>query len=148
MGTKIITSRKNWIESSAVEQLEKTAALPDMKVAVGMPDLHPGKDAPIGAVFATEKTIYPHLVGNDIGCGMSLWQTDLAAGRINMRYGALLYRHYRRLLPGCLASSLFPVGNKHCRSSPGNGLLSLNYSRANPAICRRLIIPGIKGLLG
>jgi release factor H-coupled RctB family protein len=41
MGTKIITSRKNWIESSAVEQLEKTAALPGMKLVVGMPDLHP-----------------------------------------------------------------------------------------------------------
>jgi release factor H-coupled RctB family protein len=46
--------------------------------AVGMPDLHPGKGSPIGAAFATENRFYPHLVGNDIGCGMALWTTDLA----------------------------------------------------------------------
>ncbi|MGH8538103.1 MAG: RtcB family protein [Gammaproteobacteria bacterium] len=38
--------------------------------AVGMPDLHPGKGSPVGAVFACEGWIYPALVGNDIGCGV------------------------------------------------------------------------------
>jgi len=55
-----------------------------MRAAIGMPDLHPGKDAPIGAVFATDKIIYPHLVGNDIGCGMSLWQTELPASNLKL----------------------------------------------------------------
>lgn len=77
LASRVIASKENWIESLAVEQLEKTAQLPGMLEAVGMPDLHPGKDAPIGAVFASEKLFYPHLVGNDIGCGMALWQTNL-----------------------------------------------------------------------
>lgn len=50
-----------------------------MKLAVGMPDLHPGKGTPIGAAFASEGIFYPHLVGSDIGCGMALWRTDLQA---------------------------------------------------------------------
>lgn len=77
MKTKIIASTKNWIEGNAIEQLNQTAILPGMSETVGMPDLHPGKDTPIGAVFACQGLIYPHLVGNDIGCGMGFWQTKL-----------------------------------------------------------------------
>ena len=77
MKTKIIASAQNWIEGSAIEQLNQTAMLPGMSETVGMPDLHPGKDTPIGAVFACQGLIYPHLVGNDIGCGMGFWQTKL-----------------------------------------------------------------------
>lgn len=77
MTSKIIASSKNWIESKAIEQLNQTAMLPGMSQSVGMPDLHPGKDTPIGAVFACQGLIYPHLVGNDIGCGMGFWKTKL-----------------------------------------------------------------------
>jgi release factor H-coupled RctB family protein len=79
---KVIASPANWIEGEAIAQLEKTAMLPGMVAAVGMPDLHPGKGTPIGAAFASEGRFYPHLVGNDIGCGMSLWDTDLAVGKL------------------------------------------------------------------
>ncbi|CRI63257.1 Release factor H-coupled RctB family protein (fragment) [Thiocapsa sp. KS1] len=48
-----------------------------MRAAVGLPDLHPGQGYPIGAAFLCE-LIYPALVGNDIGCGMDLWQADLS----------------------------------------------------------------------
>jgi release factor H-coupled RctB family protein len=75
---RIVASPKTWIEGEAVQQLEKTATLPGMIAAVGMPDLHPGKGSPIGAAFLCEGRIYPHLVGNDIGCGMALFSTDLA----------------------------------------------------------------------
>lgn len=74
---RVVASPKSWIEGEAVQQLERTAALPGMRAAIGMPDLHPGKGSPIGAAFLCEGRIYPHLVGNDIGCGMSLWSTDL-----------------------------------------------------------------------
>jgi release factor H-coupled RctB family protein len=47
-----------------------------MRHVVGLPDLHPGKGTPVGAAFITDTHIYPHLVGNDIGCGMSFWETD------------------------------------------------------------------------
>lgn len=77
MTIKIIASSKNWIEGNAIEQLNQTALLPGMSQTVGMPDLHPGKNTPIGAVFACQGLIYPHLVGNDIGCGMGFRQTKL-----------------------------------------------------------------------
>jgi len=72
----IISSEKNWMESSAMDQLKKAATLDGMARVVGLPDLHPGK-TPVGAVFITEDILYPHLVGNDIGCGMSLFMTDV-----------------------------------------------------------------------
>lgn len=84
MSVKIIASSKNWIEGTAVEQLEQVAKLPSMYRVVGMPDLHAGKGAPIGAVFASINMIYPHLVGNDIGCGMGLWQTNLRAEKLRL----------------------------------------------------------------
>jgi RNA-splicing ligase RtcB len=60
-------------EPEAIEQLRKTAAsLPGIRVAVGMPDLHPGKGFPIGAVFGCQGYVHPFLIGGDIGCGMSL----------------------------------------------------------------------------
>lgn len=73
----IISSDKNWVEGEAIRQLEQTAALPGMLRAVGLPDLHPGKGHPIGAVFASKEIIYPYLIGNDIGCGMALFGTSL-----------------------------------------------------------------------
>ena len=57
-------------------QLEKTAKLPGIKKAIGLPDLHPSRGYPIGAAFFSQSIIYPALVGNDIGCGMALFKTD------------------------------------------------------------------------
>ncbi|HNI22957.1 MAG TPA: RNA ligase RtcB family protein [Plasticicumulans sp.] len=74
---RIIAAPDSWIEGTAVQQLEAVAALPGMQRAVGMPDLHPGKVTPIGAAFASVGLIHPALVGNDIGCGMGLWTTEL-----------------------------------------------------------------------
>jgi release factor H-coupled RctB family protein len=74
---RLLASPKNWIEGEAVSQLKKTAELPGMRLAVGLPDLHPGRGHPIGAAFITEGVFYPQLIGNDVGCGMALWQTDL-----------------------------------------------------------------------
>ena len=47
----------------------------------GMPDLHPGRGYPVGAAFFSVGRFYPALIGNDIGCGMALWQTDLSAAK-------------------------------------------------------------------
>jgi len=74
---RVVKSPRTWIEGEAVAQLEGVARLPGMRAAIGMPDLHPGKGSPIGAAFVCEGCLYPHLVGNDIGCGMGLWTTDL-----------------------------------------------------------------------
>jgi release factor H-coupled RctB family protein len=70
----IIANEKCWIEQPAVAQLETVSALPGVVRAVGLPDLHPGR-TPVGVALETEGVIYPHLVGNDIGCGMALFET-------------------------------------------------------------------------
>lgn len=80
----IIASEKSWIEQLAVEQLKKVASLEGMVKAVGLPDLHPGK-TPVGAVFMSEDIIYPHIIGNDIGCGMSLFMTKMKKQKLNMK---------------------------------------------------------------
>ena len=76
---RLLASPNTWIEGTAVDQLRKTAEFPGMKLAVGLPDLHPGKGSPIGAAFVAEDWIYPALVGNDIGYGIGLWRTELNA---------------------------------------------------------------------
>lgn len=74
---RLFASSKSWIEGEAVRQLYATAKLDRVRLAVGFPDLHPGKGSPVGAAFVTEDVIYPHLIGGDIGCGMALFKTDL-----------------------------------------------------------------------
>lgn len=78
-----IASDDLWIESLAIQQLHTTANLPNMQRVAGMPDLHPGRGYPIGAAFFSAGRFYPALVGNDIGCGMALWQTDILARKYN-----------------------------------------------------------------
>tara|TARA_R110002124_G_scaffold44748_4_gene136026 strand:+ start:1682 stop:2791 length:1110 start_codon:yes stop_codon:yes gene_type:complete len=73
----VIDSEHSWIEQQALDQLHKTAELEGIERAVGLPDLHAGRGIPIGAAFWSRSRVYPHLVGNDIGCGMALWQTDM-----------------------------------------------------------------------
>lgn len=82
---RVVASKSTWIESAAVDQLKKTALLPGIELAVGLPDLHPGKGSPIGAAFVSNGWIYPALVGNDIGCGIALWRTELTAGELQVR---------------------------------------------------------------
>ena len=75
----IIADHKTTPEGSAIQQLNRTAALAHIDAAAGMPDLHPGRGYPVGAAFYSHSHLYPALIGADIGCGMSLWQSDLAA---------------------------------------------------------------------
>ena len=72
---RIIASAKSWIVGDAEARLTHAAKLPGVVFAVGMPDLHPGKGIPIGVAIISNGVVYPELAGNDIGCGMALWQT-------------------------------------------------------------------------
>ena len=36
------------------------------------PDFHPGKPVPVGVVADIEGAVLPHMIGNDIGCGMRI----------------------------------------------------------------------------
>lgn len=81
--TKIITSGKNWIEHTAVMQLNTLASLKGVVNAVGLPDLHAGK-SPIGVAITTEDIVYPHIIGSDIGCGMGLYKTGIEKKKFKM----------------------------------------------------------------
>lgn len=72
----LVSSPTSWIDQQAIDQLRQTSTLPGIDRAVGLPDLHAGRGIPVGAAFWSRSHIYPHLVGNDIGCGMALWQSD------------------------------------------------------------------------
>ncbi len=78
---RLIANDRTWIEGRAVEQLITVANMAHVVRAVGLPDLHPGRGYPVGVAVLAEGAIYPALVGNDIGCGMGLWRTDLKAAR-------------------------------------------------------------------
>ncbi len=80
----LIASDDTWIEGKAIQQLETTARLPGMHRVAGMPDLHPGRGYPVGAAFFTTELLYPALVGNDIGCGMALWQTGITLAKLDL----------------------------------------------------------------
>ncbi|MFZ6658778.1 RNA ligase RtcB family protein [Undibacterium sp. TJN19] len=80
----MIASDRLWLEDAAIEQLKTTAQLTHMVSVVGLPDLHPGRGYPVGAAFLSKNHFYPALVGNDIGCGMSLYQTDLAISKVRL----------------------------------------------------------------
>ncbi len=79
----LIISKNNWLETEALDQLQRVAEFPGMCAAFGLPDLHPGKGHPIGAAFVSQGVVYPHLVGSDIGCGMGLWQLEVSTHQIN-----------------------------------------------------------------
>jgi release factor H-coupled RctB family protein len=74
---RLFASAKGWVDGEALRKLFAAAKLEGVRLAVGFPDLHPGKGGPIGAAFLTDGVIYPFLVGEDIGCGMALFRTDL-----------------------------------------------------------------------
>lgn len=72
----VFASAASWIESDALAQCEQVAALDGMLHVAAMPDLHPGKGAPIGAAMAST-VLYPFLVGSDIGCGIAVFPIKL-----------------------------------------------------------------------
>ena len=80
----VVASDSTWMEDAATAQLITTSQLQGMQRVAGMPDLHPGRGYPVGAAFFSVQRFYPALVGNDIGCGMALWQTDLKASAIKL----------------------------------------------------------------
>ncbi|MGW1060750.1 RNA ligase RtcB family protein [Micromonospora rubida] len=72
----VFASPTSWIESDALAQCHQVAALDGMIHVAAMPDLHPGKGAPIGAAMSST-VLYPFLVGSDIGCGIAVFPLKL-----------------------------------------------------------------------
>ena len=76
-------SPQTWIEGAALQQLDSVAALPGVTSVAAFPDLHPGKYGPTGIAVLSER-LHPQLIGNDIGCGMSLFELDLPLRKLRI----------------------------------------------------------------
>ncbi len=99
--TVIISNEKCWMEHTALTQLENVAKLPGVVRAVGLPDLHAGQN-PVGIAVETQGRLYPHLVGNDIGCGMGLYQTGCKLAKFKRDKAVMRLNNIRALedIPG------------------------------------------------
>ncbi|MCG8685590.1 MAG: RNA ligase RtcB family protein [Desulfobacterales bacterium] len=83
-GIWVIASENSWIEGKAERQLQKTSELDGVEYCVGLPDIHPGRGNPVGAAYLIRDIIYPYLIGNDVGCGISLFRTGIRKNKIKI----------------------------------------------------------------
>src|SRR4051794_4371957 len=93
----------------------------------GMPDLHKGpSSSPVGCVFITSaSTIYPGLIGGDIGCGMSLFLLPSFPGSSSLLS-----------TPQRLASQLVNIDGPH--ANPLSVLEAAGIAPAGPEFDRTL----------
>ena len=80
----IYCGQKTWLEGNAVEQFNRVLSFEGIVRGAAFPDLHPGRGVPIGAAFLSRELIYPALIGNDIGCGMTLFDTGIPARKLKV----------------------------------------------------------------
>jgi release factor H-coupled RctB family protein len=102
-------SPRSWIEGNATQQLEHVASLPGIKAVAGMPDLHPGKYGPVGCSILAD-AVHPQFVGSDIGCGMGLFQLDLAVRKLRVDKAADRLRVLDLPWEGDVAAALADAG--------------------------------------
>jgi len=76
-------SSSAWIEGRAEDQLKHVSTWTGVTKIAAFPDLHPGKYGPVGCAVQADR-IYPQLIGNDIGCGMSLFQLDMPVRKLKL----------------------------------------------------------------
>ena len=65
-----------WIDGRAEQQLAQVAGWLGVGKIAALADLHPGRCGLAGCAVLANR-IFPQLIGNDICCGMSLFQLDL-----------------------------------------------------------------------
>ncbi|MCK7615471.1 RNA ligase RtcB family protein [Roseibium sediminicola] len=92
-------SDRSWIEGAAEEQLTFVAGMAGVSSVAAFPDLHPGKYGPVGSAILADR-IYPQLIGNDIGCGMSLYALDLPARKLRLDKAAAKLRQLEGVWTG------------------------------------------------
>lgn len=82
---------------NVAQALDRLARTDDVRHVAVMPDVHLSHEVCTGTVVATKRLLYPHAVGNDIGCGMAALRFEceaavLADERSAARLLAGLYR--------------------------------------------------------
>lgn len=106
--TKFYTSAA-WIEGRAEQQLKKIAGWSGVHKIAAFPDLHPGKNGPVGCAVLADR-IYPQVIGNDIGCGMSLFQLDLPVRKLKLEKALRRMRVLGEPVSDCLGGRLEEAG--------------------------------------
>lgn len=145
---RLVTSEDTWVEGNAIEQLQKTAQLDGIVTAVGMPDIHPGKGSPVGAAFLSRNLIYPHIIGNDAGCGMSLFQTTLKTKKMKKEKWAGLLDGFNTDDTVFGEEFLEDNGNDIDAFDPGFGTLGGGNHFAELQVVEQVIDPEKLQLLG
>jgi release factor H-coupled RctB family protein len=100
---------RSWIEGAAEKQLNEVASLEGVISVSGFPDLHPGKNGPVG-MAATATRLYPHLVGNDLGCGFGLFDLGIPARKLRAEKAEERIRGIDFCSPPDVANRLIDVG--------------------------------------
>jgi release factor H-coupled RctB family protein len=134
---RLLASAKSWIEGEAVRQLYAVARLEGVRLAVGFPDLHPGKGSPVGAAFVTTGVIYPHIIGGDVGCGMALFKTNLVQRDLKLNRWADLRFDLEHPWEGDVGEVLAAAG--YLRDHD----LALRWAKANRALIARRFVEAL-----
>ncbi len=98
-------SDRAWIEGAAEDQLTLVAVMAGVSRVAAFPDLHPGKYGPVGSAILADR-IYPQLIGNDIGCGMSLFALGLPRRKLKVDKAAQRLRALEGVWSGDAAARL------------------------------------------
>ncbi|WP_341366442.1 RNA ligase RtcB family protein [Yoonia sp. BS5-3] len=119
--TQFYTSEA-WIEGRAEDQLHHVSTWAGVKRIAAFPDLHPGKYGPVGCAVLADR-IYPQLIGNDIGCGMSLFQLDLPARKLKLEKAVRRIRSLGDPMDGSQFARLEQLGLPVDRSANALGTI-------------------------
>jgi tRNA-splicing ligase RtcB len=94
---------KSWavdVDAGAMRQAERLSNLPFVQRHIAlMPDAHQGYAMPIGGVMFADRVLVPYAVGNDIGCGMTLLETNLTVDVLDHGKVAAILRQIARTVP-------------------------------------------------
>ncbi|NTF17680.1 RNA ligase RtcB family protein [Agrobacterium rubi] len=107
-----------WIEGRALKQIEDVAAMAGIKRVASFPDLHPGRYGPVGMAALSDR-LHPLLVGNDIGCGMALFELDVPVRKLRLDKVADRMRNLEGPWDGDVAARLEEAGIP-CDTLPGS----------------------------
>lgn len=116
----IFYSSSAWIEGAAVDQLDQVAKLKSVSSVAGFPDLHPGKYGPVGCAILADH-IHPRCIGNDIGCGMSVFALDIPSRKIRIDRVAEKFRALEEPWQGDIGEALALASLPATRHDPALG---------------------------